>query len=133
MEEYWPLLDMETGAGVSVSAELVREAEEDEDAETGDEEWALAKLVATEWQRFRRLPTQFDINEWEIMREFAVREAPTRVGEQLEQAMRGRGAFRQFRDTARRLGVEQEWYAYRTKALERIAREWGEDLGVEWV
>ena len=33
----------------------------------------------------------------------------------------------------RRLGVEQDWYAYRTMALEEIARAWGDDLGVEWV
>jgi hypothetical protein len=58
---------------------------------------------------------------------------PERVGEQLERALHGKGAFRYFKDTARRLGVEQDWYAYRTKGLERIAREWGEGLGVEWV
>jgi hypothetical protein len=109
------------------------EAEEEDEEEYEDEEWELAKLVVADWQRFRRLPTQFDVNEWEIMRQFALHGVPERVGEQLERALHGKGAFRYFKDTARRLGVEQDWYAYRTMALEEIARAWGDDLGVEWV
>jgi hypothetical protein len=135
MDDYWPLLDMETGEVVSVSADLVREAEaeEEDEEEYEDEEWELAKLVVADWQRFRRLPTQFDVNEWEIMRQFALHGVPERVGEQLERALHGKGAFRYFKDTARRLGVEKEWYAYRSKALEEIARAWGNRFGAEWV
>jgi cell pole-organizing protein PopZ len=39
-------------------------------------------------------------------------------------AIRGSGAFRNFKGAIRRLGVEQEWLSYRRRALEELAREW---------
>lgn len=47
-----------------------------------------------------------------------------------EQAIRGKGAFRRFKDCLFDLGMEQEWYKYRDACYEKIAREWCEKHGI---
>jgi len=42
-----------------------------------------------------------------------------------------RAAFRNFKGTIRRLGIEEAWYAYKQRALEDIAREWLAEHGLE--
>lgn len=42
----------------------------------------------------------------------------------LDRAIRGRGAFRRFKDKLYDLELEQQWYKYCDEAYERIAREW---------
>ena len=44
----------------------------------------------------------------------------------LEHAIRGKGAFRRFKDRLFDLGMEQNWYKYRDACYEKIAREWCE-------
>jgi hypothetical protein len=68
-------LDLDTGQVVSVSEELLSEAEEpgNEDPELLDwqkDEWEIAKRIAST-DRFLELPTQFDVHEWEIMQDFS--------------------------------------------------------------
>jgi hypothetical protein len=79
-----------------------------------------------------RLPTQWDIHEWEIMREFAESVEPERLSRDLLQALRGKGAFRYFKDTLRRYRREQSWYDYRTRALREIAVDWCKENGIEY-
>jgi Arc/MetJ-type ribon-helix-helix transcriptional regulator len=42
----------------------------------------------------------------------------------IEAAIHGAGAFRMFRSTIRRLGIEKSWYRFREEALAGIARDW---------
>nr|MBK7066706.1 hypothetical protein [Deltaproteobacteria bacterium] len=46
-------------------------------------------------------------------------------------AIRGRGAFRSFKATIRRLGHEDAWYAYKAASFDHIAREWLTENGFE--
>jgi hypothetical protein len=78
------------------------------------------------------LPDGFEIHEWDIMRRFAERQTGP-LGETLQDAIRGRGAFRFFRDTIRREGIEGEWRRFFAAALEEIALGWLEEHGVPYV
>lgn len=69
---------------------------------------------------FKRLPERRDINEYGMMESFAEEHESS----ELYAAISGRGAFRRFKDAARRLGLEQEWYHFRDAQYEHIAREW---------
>ncbi len=72
------------------------------------------------------LPSQYEIHEYEIMRSFAEEQADSAIREKLLVSMRGKGAFRRFKDVAFDLGVIDDWYKYKTDALVEIAREWCE-------
>lgn len=77
------------------------------------------------------LPGQYDINEYRMMEDF-IYELPTgRIQDDLEQAIRGKGAFRRFKDHLYDLGLEQKWYKYRDDSYEKIARDWCKRFGIE--
>ena len=82
--------------------------------------------------RFIRLPSQREINEYGMMEEFVsnVRNDSQRVA--LEIALSGRGAFRHFKDTVIRFGIEKNWYAFRDKEYLHVAREWCVENDVEY-
>lgn len=92
----------------------------------------MAKAIFADWDRFEKLPTKFDIHEWDIMHEFAESVEPERLNDELQNAIHGAGAFRYFKDTLRRHRREKDWHAYREEALRQIAIEWCEDNGIEY-
>ena len=79
---------------------------------------------------FIRLPTQYDIHEYSIMRNF-VDSLPENEQDYLANAIVGRGAFQRFKQGIRRFGLEQIWYDFHDKAYVRIAKEWCEENGLE--
>ena len=130
-------LDLDSGKVETVSKDLLSEAEESDDGEQPDlpdwqkPEWEIAKrIVSTD--RFKSLPTKHDVHEWEIMREFADSVESGKISEELLRAIHGAGAFRYFKDTLRRRGIEKQWFEFRDEALKTIARDWCEDQGVAW-
>lgn len=128
--------DTETGSVVSVSNELLRAAEDEEEEDIDmpswqDGEWETAQgIVSTD--RYLALPTSFDVHEWQIMKDFAESVKSTRVRSELTRALHGAGAYRHFKTSVRRHGVENEWYAWRDAALRRIAADWCTENGVAW-
>jgi hypothetical protein len=124
-------LDLDTGQVVTVSKDLLRAAEDPGDEEPDlptwqRDEWELAKrIVSTD--RFRELPTKFDVHEWAIMQDFSRSLQSDSIREDLLRAIHGAGAFRNFKDTVRRHGIDSAWFAFRTEALRQIARNWCEE------
>ena len=66
------------------------------------------------------LPSQRELHEYDIMERFA----EERGSAPLLRALRGRKPFRTFKDRAMEIGLEQEYYAFRSAAYVDIAREW---------
>lgn len=119
---------------VTVSKDLLSEAEESVDEELDipawqQVEWETAKrIVSTD--RFRKLPTKFEVHEWAIMQDFSRSVESDGVREELLDAIHGAGAFRSFKDTLRRRHIESEWFAFRAEA--QIARDWCEENQIVW-
>jgi len=136
-DERFSYVDRQTGKVESVSREVLAIAEEsgtiDDVLEWQEHEFEVAQAKFADWDRFEKLPTKFDIHEWEIMREFAESVEPERFSDDLQNAIRGAGAFRYFKDTLHRYRREKEWYAFRDDALRQIAIDWCEEHGIEYV
>ena len=47
-------------------------------------------------------------------------------------AIRGKGAFRRFKDWVIDMGIEQLWYDYRDDAYKRKAAQWCEENRIEY-
>lgn len=129
-------LDLDAGQVEAVSAYLLRAAEEPgaEEPDLPDwqkDEWEIAKrIVSTD--RFIALPTKFDIHEWGIMEEFSNSVESEGTRNDLLNAIHGAGAFRHFKATVRRLGIESAWFAFRADALRQIAIDWCEENQIVW-
>lgn len=67
------------------------------------------------------------------MEEFCGSIKNDRVSNALYSSIQGRGAFRRFKDTIIRFGVEDDWYKFREEALKQIAIEWCEENEIMYV
>jgi hypothetical protein len=136
-DEQGTYLNLDTGEVEVVSTSLLREAEEAEEAEDDeseqeeDDEWELAKrIVSTD--RFLRLPDKFEVNEWELMHDFALSAKPESLSQELLRALHGKGAFRYFKDVVQNRKLEQKWYAFRDEALKQVAIDWCKENKLAW-
>lgn len=97
-------------------------------SEYDEEEQELADLIDAEWNvRFFGLPSKYDIHEYSIMEDFIWSLPEGHMQDVLENAIRGKGAFRRFRDSIIRYGVEQDWYDFQIEAYRKLAVEWCEN------
>jgi hypothetical protein len=141
LDEYSNFLDLETGRVEAVPHDLLGRAtdEGEEDDQEHNlpawqrDEWEMAKLIAVNSpDRFKSLPTRFDIHEWSIMQDFAHSASSGPIRDELLNAVHGKGAFRHFKDTLRRHRIEQAWYDFRSAVLKQIAIDWCEVNQVAW-
>jgi Uncharacterised protein family (UPF0158) len=134
-DESFSYLNTATGEVVSVTMEELRAAENDEPLEDFPE-WQhdairIARdIVATE--HYLPLPDRFEINEYRIMERFCLSVDDEVIRDDLCNAIRGRGAFRYFKDRIHAYGIAEEWYRYRDAALREIARAWCEAHGIPY-
>ena len=78
------------------------------------------------------LPSQFDIDEYNIMEHFCRLIENDEIRDQMYRAIQGRGAFRYFKDSIHRFNIAEEWYQFRAEAFREIAVEWCEENGIEF-
>ena len=86
-DNYTYFLDLETGESVFLADELI----------TGLDNEGLEDEIEESPERYLRLPTKFEIHEYHIMEEF-IWTLKGEKADKLERAIRGRGAFRRFKD-----------------------------------
>ena len=129
-DECFSYLNTATGEAVSITDEELRAAEHDEPLEDFPEWQHDATRVAREileTDHYLPLPDRFEINEYQIMERFCLSVDDEDVRDDLCDAIRGRGAFRRFKDRMQRYGMAEEWYRYRDAALREIAMAWCEE------
>lgn len=112
------------------AVEALREGQTPELMNIGEEGLEDCRRVAEDKTSFIPLPRERDMNAYEVMVDFALSLPSTNDRITLERALNGKGAFRRFQDTARQLGLLEEWYAFKQAALEAFAREFLEEEGI---
>ncbi len=120
-------LDCETGKVVTIGDELAALSERDEPDEWGDWERELIEVlreVESGSKRYVQLLSKWDVHEWDIMRRFSNSVEDDRVRELLLRQIRGRGAFRRFKDELDRSGLLDRWYEFKRNAMREQAIKW---------
>ena len=134
-EERSSFLNLTTGEVVSITDEELRAAENDEPLEDFPD-WQhdairiAGEIVATD--HYLPLPDRFEINEYRTMERFCLSVDDDDMRDDLCNAIRGRGAFRYFKDRMHAYGIEEAWYRYRDDALRDIAVAWCEAHGIAY-
>ena len=82
---------------------------------------------------YLKLPSKFDIHEYEIMERFGLSLPNEKISDTLLSKIRGSGAFRRFRDTIYQFGIEEDWFKYRDEAYKEIAISWLESHGFDYI
>lgn len=94
-----------------------------------EDDEVIEEMIEEGWKtRFFRLPGKFDINEYHFMEDFIDEEVPAgNMQDRFYSAIRGRGAFRKFREMLERFDLLDEWYVYKEEAQKKLAIEWCEE------
>lgn len=114
MDGWEQFLNTDTGEIVSLADGMWTERDEELEEEIESSEFYV------------RLPNQHDIHEWNIMKDFANAILIENIQERLLRALHGRKAYRSFKDETINMGIQDDYYKYRSAALCKIAREWCE-------
>lgn len=78
------------------------------------------------------LPTRYDINEYEMMKNFAETISDTKLQNQLYISLNGSGAFRIFKDTCINFDIINDWYKFRDERYKQIAIDWCKENNIEF-
>lgn len=126
-------VDLHNGCVVMVDRSLLDTLEADHEESLGDlpdwqkEEVEIARaIVADSGERFVDAPDKFGFHEYRQMERFIRTVDNEAAAEQLWRAIKGKGAFRYFKDTASRLGLLEQWFIYRDEAIKEFVVEWAE-------
>ena len=132
-DEYGNWVDLQTGSVVRVAHSLINAVEgSDDDALDGLADWEKEEvetakaIVEDSGERFLNTPSKFDFHEYRHLERFIGTLEDSAAAEQLWRAIKGKGAFRFFKDTARRLGLLDQWYRYRDAAVKEYVMGWAE-------
>jgi hypothetical protein len=128
-------LNTVTGEVVCITDEAFRAAEAEEPLDPFPD-WmhdmlrAAKDILATD--HYLALPTKFDVHEYRIMERFCSSVDDDDMRDALRHAIRGRGAFRYFKDTIHEYGIAEDWYRYHDAALRDMAIAWCEANGIAY-
>jgi len=134
-DEQSSFLNLTTGEVVSITDEELRAAENDaplEDFPEGQHDAIRIARDIVETDHYLPLPDRFEIHEYQIMERFCLSREDDDLCDDLCNAIRGRGAFRRFKDRVQVYGISEEWYRYRDAALREIAMAWCEAHGLQY-
>jgi hypothetical protein len=125
--------DRQTGRVVSVDRDVMSGVEEgDEEQLQGLPDWQkeeveIARAVCDDnGERFISAPDKFDFHEYRHMEQFIETIEDVEAAEDLWRAIKGKGAFRRFKDAADRLGLLDRWFQYRDEAMKEFVITWAE-------
>ncbi len=115
MDSWEQYLNVETGEFVALSDGTWVETDEE-----------LAEKIEFA-DCYVRLPNQYDIHEWHIMRKFAETLPVKTQQDRLLDVLHRPKAYRRFKDEIVRLRIAEVYYNYRFLTFCDIAKEWCED------
>src|SRR5215831_9466520 len=134
-DERSSFLNLTTGEVVAITDEELRAAEHDAPLEDFPEWQHDAIHIAgeiIETDHYLPLPDRFEIHEYQIMERFCLSVDEEDIRDDLCNAIRGRGAFRYFKDRIHAYGITEDWYWYRDAALQEIAMALCEEHGIQY-
>ena len=90
-------------------------------------------ILGTSSEIFLQLPDKWDIHEYEIMENFIDTIENLELADNLNNVIRGKGAFRRFKDMIHEYDIQDHWYTHRDDALREIAIDWCREQNIEYI
>ncbi len=124
-EEARVYVSRETGEFLTVLNSDMGVIEEGDETDGFEWEWSpedVAKLreIAERDGKWIAMPDKFEIHEWTFMEAFADQQREP-LSSNLQNAIRGRGAFRAFRAVLESVGRTEAWYQFKHDHLVELA------------
>ena len=124
MAEWVQYLNTETGEIVSLPDDGLYGSWNEDDEKLAEEIDSSDAYV--------RLPSQYELREYDIMEDFADHVKNQRKAYILFRALNGRKPFRHFKDAINNLGLDEEYYAFRFLSYCAAAVRWCRDYNIPY-
>ncbi len=135
-EAFSSYLNRISGHAITLSEEEISAAEEGDDLDDYPAWQRESILMARDFLKnendYLGLPTKDDLDEYRLMEKFSLSVEDPNTLDILYGAIKGKGAFRRFKDALHRLNLTDEWYAYREAAVRQVAIDWCELNEINW-
>jgi hypothetical protein len=135
-EESRTFLNIKTGEIIVVTSDDLRAAEDEEPfdhlPDWEQEDRKVANDVVENFENYKELPTKYELNEYEMMEDFCLTVSDQRKQDILLSLIKGKGAFRRFKDKIIDFEIEDKWYSYRDERFKQIAIEWCLDNNINF-
>ncbi|MEI8390690.1 MAG: UPF0158 family protein [bacterium] len=134
-DELYFYLNKKSKKVVMISNDEMRAAE-DEDPIEDFPEWQqeiikiAIEIVNTD--DYIELPEKSNINEYEIMEDFCLSIEDDKLRGILLASIKGKGAFKRFKDVAYRHEILENWYEFKNIALKQIAINWCKENNINY-
>jgi hypothetical protein len=131
-------VNVKNGEVVLLSDSDISAAEDDCGIE-GYPEWqqetiAIAKEIFLEDSKdYIELPDDFEIDEYDMMVSFIDSLSSDNITQALAKSIKGRGAFRRFKDCLYRFEVQKKWFMYRDDEYKQVAIQWCEEHEIDYI
>jgi len=137
-DEFASYVDLQTGEVVQVEHALLNVIEEGDDDLSGElANWEKAEvriaqaIVSDPDERYVDVADKAGLNEHRLMERFIAGVKNRAAAEKLAQTIKGKGAFRAFKDAASKLGLLDQWYTFREDAIRTYLLNWARANGVK--
>lgn len=90
----------------------------------------LEELIESD--RFISIPSSYDINAYKMMEDFIETLTEDLKGD-FYICIRGKGAFRRFKEMASHKGIIEDWYNFKDATLKEIATTWCERNDIAYI
>ncbi|WP_160112429.1 UPF0158 family protein [Salicibibacter kimchii] len=135
-DELHQFVNRKTGEVEVINEDALRKADwekpHDEVNEWQKEERALAEDIIENEDDYEPIPDSYAINDYRLMEIFIDSLTDEKKQATLAQAIRGKGAFRRFKDRIIDLGVADDWYEFKDKEYLAFARQWCEEKDIQY-
>lgn len=135
MKEVPVFYNKETGEYVGVREQFLHYVDagfqlEDFSSEEERTEFELAEEILTT-DKYLRIPTNYDIYEWEIIIDFTREIEDESVKNELLNAINDSNPFRKFKEKVLQHDVTRDWFRFKRKRFVEIAKYWceGQKIG----
>ena len=128
-------INLENGEVLTIEDEEMQAAKDNEPVESFPD-WqqefiTVAKEIISS-TNFLPLPSNQEINEYAIVKDFCFCIDDKRIKGIMIKSIKGRGAFRRFKEYIYRFNIEVHWFNFIHEKLFEIAKEWCDKNNLEY-
>lgn len=95
-----------------------------------DDEELIEEIESSDY--YIRLPDQYEINEYNIMKDFANSLEDNFMKNKLLNVLKNRRPYRNFKDEVLYLGIREDYFKFREEVYYEMAKEWCHNNRIEF-
>lgn len=132
-DESESFINLKTGEICLITDEFIHMSDDDDGPDWQKEIMETIRHYLENPDDYLAVPSSHDVGEYQMMEYFTENVEDKKIAALLLNNLKGKGAFRRFKDAVILLGIDEQWYKFKDKQYREFAIQWCADneIGVE--